>query len=69
MPLIAIEVVLGFVVPVGWGVWELMSLRRERRRDAEAAAVSAASASRPTGPASSDLDTPPASRDTTNDRT
>ena len=33
MPLIALEVVLGFVVPVGWGVWELMSLRRERERD------------------------------------
>ena len=33
MPLIALEVVLGFVVPIGWGVWELMSLRRERERD------------------------------------
>ena len=32
MPLIALEVVLGFVVPVGWGVWELMSLRRDRQR-------------------------------------
>jgi hypothetical protein len=31
-PLIALEVVLGFAVPVGWGVWELMSLRRDRRR-------------------------------------
>ncbi len=33
VPLIALEVVLGFVVPVGWGVWELVSLRRERERD------------------------------------
>jgi hypothetical protein len=33
VPVIALEVVLGFVVPVGWGVWELMSLRRERERD------------------------------------
>lgn len=33
VPLIALEVVLGFVVPLGWGVWELMSLRRERERD------------------------------------
>jgi hypothetical protein len=35
-PLIALEVVLGFVVPVGWGVWELMSLRRDRRRQERA---------------------------------
>jgi hypothetical protein len=30
--LIALEVVLGFAVPLGWGVWELLSLRRDRRR-------------------------------------
>jgi hypothetical protein len=41
MPLIAVEVVLGFV-PLGWGVWELVSLSRERRRDAEKAARGAA---------------------------
>ncbi len=33
--LIWIEVVLGFVVPVGWGVWQLIELRRLRRRDEE----------------------------------
>ena len=35
MPLIAIEILLGFGVPIGWGVWELWSLRREQRRDAQ----------------------------------
>lgn len=34
-PLIALEIVLGFVAPLGWALWELWSLRRERRRDAE----------------------------------
>ena len=32
-PLIALEIVLGFVVPIGWACWELYSLRRERQRD------------------------------------
>ncbi|HSC62332.1 MAG TPA: hypothetical protein VLD35_01765 [Caldimonas sp.] len=36
-PLIALEIVLGFVAPVGWAVWELWSLRREQRRDREKA--------------------------------
>ncbi len=31
-PLIVLEVVLGFAVPIGWAVWELMSLRRDRKR-------------------------------------
>ncbi len=32
--LIWIEVVLGFAVPIAWGVWQLWDLRRERQRDA-----------------------------------
>lgn len=32
-PLIALEVVLGFVVPIGWALYELFDLRRERERD------------------------------------
>ena len=38
MSLIWIEVVLGFAVPVGWAVWQLVSLRREQARDREEAA-------------------------------
>jgi hypothetical protein len=34
VPLIAIEIVVGFGVPIAWGVWQLVDLRRERRRDA-----------------------------------
>lgn len=44
-PLIALEIVLGFVAPIGWAIWELVSLRRERERDrakAEAAAATQA---------------------------
>lgn len=37
--MIWLEVVLGFLVPVGWGVWQLIDLRRERRKDAEKAAI------------------------------
>ncbi len=37
MSLIWLEVVLGFGVPVGWAVWQLVSLRREQQRDREAA--------------------------------
>jgi len=32
--LIWIEIVVGFAVPIAWGVWQLWDLRRERRRDA-----------------------------------
>ena len=32
--MIWIEVVLGFAVPIAWGVWQLWDLRRERQRDA-----------------------------------
>ena len=35
LPLIALEIFLGFGVPIAWGVWELIALRRERRRDAQ----------------------------------
>ncbi len=33
VPLIALEIVLGFAVPLGWGVWQLIDLRREREAD------------------------------------
>ncbi len=47
---IALEIFLGFGVPIAWGLWELRSLRREKEKDrakaaAEAAAVSPAAAS------------------------
>jgi hypothetical protein len=42
-PLIAIEIGIGFLVPLGWAVWELVKLRREQRRD-EAAEHNAADA-------------------------
>lgn len=35
LPLISLEIFLGFGVPLAWGIWELVSLRREQRRDAE----------------------------------
>lgn len=38
MPLIAIEIVVGFGVPLVWAIWQLVSVRRELRRDREAAA-------------------------------
>lgn len=28
-----LEIVLGFAVPIAWGLWELWSLRRLRQRD------------------------------------
>lgn len=31
-PLIALEILLGFGVPLVWGVWQLISLRREKAR-------------------------------------
>jgi len=33
VPLIALEIVLGFGVPLVWSVWQLISLRREKARD------------------------------------
>jgi hypothetical protein len=27
------EVLVGFVLPVGWGVWQLIDLRREKKKD------------------------------------
>jgi len=33
VPLIALEIVLGFGVPLAWGIWQLISLRREKARD------------------------------------
>ncbi len=35
LPLITLEIVLGFGVPVAWGVWQLIELRRLKRRDQE----------------------------------
>lgn len=43
IPLIALEIVLGFGVPLAWGVWQLISLRREKARDAAKEAARAAS--------------------------
>jgi hypothetical protein len=34
------EVLVGFVVPVGWGLWQLWDLRREKQRDAAKRAAS-----------------------------
>jgi hypothetical protein len=31
--LIWFEVLVGFALPVAWGVWQLWDLRREKRRD------------------------------------
>ena len=36
--MIWLEVVLGFAVPVGWGLWELYALRRDREAAARRAA-------------------------------
>ena len=33
VPLIALEIVLGFGVPLAWAAWELFDLRREREAD------------------------------------
>lgn len=40
MSLIWIEILIGFGVPIAWGVWQLIDLRRERERDAAKAAAS-----------------------------
>ena len=29
-----IEIVLGFAVPIAWGVWQLVDLKREKKKDA-----------------------------------
>ena len=39
--LIVFEVIVSAVVPLGFGFWQLWSLRREKRRDAEKAALRA----------------------------
>ena len=39
---IALEILVGFGIPIAWGVWELVSLRREQTRDREKAAKAAA---------------------------
>jgi hypothetical protein len=41
-PLLAIEILLGFGVPLVWGVWQLISLRRDNRRAAEEEAARSA---------------------------
>jgi hypothetical protein len=41
LPLIALEIVLGFLVPLAWGVWQLVELRRLDRRDRERADATA----------------------------
>lgn len=47
VPLIALELLFSLTV-IGWAVWELVSLRRSQRRDAERAA--ATEAARPRDP-------------------
>ena len=37
VPLIALEIVLGFLVPLAWGVWQLVELWRLKQRDQERA--------------------------------
>jgi hypothetical protein len=54
-PLIAIEIGIGFLVPLGWAVWELVKLRRERKRDEAAAERSNANAVPPSQPTSGEL--------------
>jgi hypothetical protein len=39
---IALEILLGFGVPIAWGLWELHTLRREKLKDQEKARVQAA---------------------------
>ncbi len=48
-PLIAIEIGIGFLVPLAWAVWELVKLRRERKRDEAAAQQAQATAPPATG--------------------
>ncbi len=35
--MIWLEIVIGFAVPMAWGAWQLIDLRRERKRDEFAA--------------------------------
>jgi hypothetical protein len=42
---IALEIFLGFGVPIAWGFWELYALRREKERDRAKAELKAAAAS------------------------
>jgi hypothetical protein len=35
--LIWIELVISLAVPIGWGVWQLIDLRREARKDKDKA--------------------------------
>lgn len=39
---IALEIFLGFGVPIAWGLWELHTLRREKEQDRAKAAAQAA---------------------------
>jgi phage gp46-like protein len=39
---IALEIFLGFGVPIAWGLWELHTLRREKQKDLEKARAEAA---------------------------
>jgi hypothetical protein len=39
---IALEILLGFGVPIAWGLWELHTLRCEKKKDLEKARVQAA---------------------------
>ena len=48
---IALEIFLGFGVPIAWGLWELHSLRREKEKDRAKAAAEAASVSAAVTPA------------------
>ncbi len=52
IPLIAIELLIGFGVPLAWGVGQLISLRREKARGAAKAAEQVREAS----PESTDAD-------------
>jgi hypothetical protein len=56
-PLIAIEIGIGFLVPLAWAVWELVKLKREQKRDA-AARRDAADAAPPSRPTSGELPRP-----------
>lgn len=49
LPLIALEIVLGFGVPVAWGVWQLIDLRRYREADAREKAAREAAEAATTG--------------------
>ncbi len=44
LPLIALEIFLGFGVPLAWAIWELLALRKYRERDREHARAQRAAA-------------------------